>query len=98
MFFTIEVRDDYHHSRNSEEELYETAVSTKYGDYEYKLVPFGLTSAPSAFTNIMNDVFRDYYSSFLVAHVDNTLVSRNSWEKLTVRESRLRKFKLHEKL
>ena len=45
--------------RIAEKNIPKTACSTRYGHYEYKAVPFGLTNALAAFMRIMNDVFKD---------------------------------------
>ena len=46
----------------------------KYEDYEYVVMPFRLTNAPVAFTNLMNTVFKPYLDRFVVMFIDDTLV------------------------
>ena len=41
-----------------------TAFRTRYGHYEFLVIPFGLTNAPAAFMDLMNRVFRPYLDQF----------------------------------
>ena len=60
--------------RIAETDTPETAFNTRYGHYEYAVVPFGLCSAPAAFMSIMNDVFRDFTNKFVICYPDNILI------------------------
>lgn len=51
-----------------------------YGHYEFTVVPFGLTNAPSVFMSLMNGVFRTYLDKFVVVFLDDILVFSNSFE------------------
>jgi hypothetical protein len=41
------------------EDIPKTAFMTHGGHYEFLVMHFGLTNAPSTFQGLMNDVFRD---------------------------------------
>ena len=41
----------------AEKYILKTAFSTRYGPYEYTVVPFGGTNASAAFMSVMNDSF-----------------------------------------
>ena len=36
---------------------WKTAFRTRYGLFEYKVIPFGLANAPATFQNMMNEIF-----------------------------------------
>ena len=79
-FTIIELRSGHHQMRIAEEDIPKTAFSTRYGYYEYTVVPFGLTNAPGAFMGLMNDVLKDYADLFVMVHLDDILVYSNSWK------------------
>lgn len=57
-----------------------TSVVTRYGQFEWLVMPFGLCNAPSTFTRLMNTVFSDYLDDFLVIYLDDLLVYSKSLE------------------
>ena len=45
-----------------------------WGLYEFLVMPFGVTKAPSYFMNMMNDVLSDYLDDFVLVFLDDILV------------------------
>ena len=50
------------------------AFRTRYGLFEYLIIPFGLTGAPATFQRYINWVLRDYLDEFCTAYVDDILI------------------------
>ena len=61
-------------------DIAKTAFTTRYGLYEYTVMPFGLSNAPVYFMYLMNKVFMEYLDKFMVVFIDDILVYSKSEE------------------
>jgi hypothetical protein len=57
-----------------EGEEWKTAFRTRYGLFEWRVVPFGLTGAPAAFQRYINSILQDYLDDFVSAYIDDILI------------------------
>ncbi|MBW0532932.1 hypothetical protein O181_072647 [Austropuccinia psidii MF-1] len=74
IFSKIHLHGSYKLLRNKEVDEYLTAFRTKYGIYEYLVVPFGLTNAPASFQNLVKNIFQDHLDVFVVAYLNEIMV------------------------
>ena len=61
-FFTkLDLRSVYNLVRIQEGDEWKKAFSTTSGHYEYLVMPYGLTNAPSVFQAFVDKIFRDLH-------------------------------------
>ena len=80
-FSMIDLRSRYHQLRVRGKDIPKIAFQTRYGHYEFIVMSFDLTNAPTTFMDLMNRVLRSFLDSFVIVLIDDILVySKNEGE------------------
>jgi hypothetical protein len=78
VFSKIDLRSGYHQIRIHDKNIPKTAFSMRYELYEYLVLSFGLTNAPTHFMYLINSIFMPELDKFVVVFIDDILVYSKS--------------------
>ena len=81
IFSKIDLRFGYNQWKIREEDVPKIAFHTRYRNYEFLVMSFSLTNAPTNFMDLMNKVFKYFPDKFVIIFIDHILVySKNKKE------------------
>ena len=73
-FSKIDLRSGFHQIGIRPEDREKTAFRTRYGSFEYTVLPMGLCNAPSIFMQLMNETFADMLDKSVLCFLDDILI------------------------
>ena len=80
VFTKIDLQAGYNNIRIAPGHKWKTAFRTRYGSFEYLVMPFGMTNSPATFQHFIKDIFCDMANIFVIVYLDNILVFSNNEE------------------
>ncbi|GKA74814.1 putative reverse transcriptase domain-containing protein [Tanacetum coccineum] len=81
VYLKIDLISGYQQPRVREEDILKTEFRTRYSHYEFQVMLFGLTNAPTVFMDLMNRVCKAYLDKFMIVFIDDILIySKNQQE------------------
>ena len=97
-FTALDLKSGYYQIKIRDKDTPKTAFSCRFGNYEYRVMPFGLKNAPATFQRLMNYVFKDLLDVCVLVYLDDILIFSKTREEhlkhIRIVFERLRKFKL----
>ena len=99
VFSKMDLKTGFHQIRVKPSDIEKTAFNTKYGQFEYLVMPMGLCNAPATFQSLMNQIFYDCVDVFMVVYMDDLLIfskdEKSHLQHLDIVLSRLKDHRLY---
>lgn len=81
IFSKLDLQSGYHQVAIEPGHEHRTAFQSRFGLFEYTVVPFGLCNAPATFQRLMHEILREKLDVFVIIYLDDILVfSKNEEE------------------
>ena len=80
VYTKLDLREAYHRVRVKEGDEWKTAFRTRYGHFEYTVMPFGLSNAPGTFQAHVNAALSDLLDISCIVFIDDILIFSQSQE------------------
>ena len=74
VFTTLDMRAGYYNVRIREGDERKTSFRTRYGQFEFLVMQFGLCNAPAAFQWMVNELFQDLVDVSMVLYLDDIII------------------------
>ena len=74
IFTKLDLKAGYNLIRIKKGNKWKTVFCSRYGHYEYIVMPFGLANAPATFQNMMNEMLKDMIDHGVVNYLDDILI------------------------
>jgi transposase InsO family protein len=74
IYTKLDIISAFNRLRIKEGDEWKTAFRTRFGLFEYLVMPFGLCNGPASFQHYINDTLREYLDVFCTAYLDDILI------------------------
>jgi len=77
---SLELQAGYRQMRITDEYKHKIAILTPMGQFQFKVLCFGLTNTPATFQRVMNEIFREHIGNCVLVYLDDILLMSRSGE------------------
>ena len=74
VFSKLDLADGYHQIPMAMKDRVKTSFTCRYGTFQFTVMPFGLSTAPSTFQRMMNQVFFKLLDRGVLCYLDDLLI------------------------
>ena len=79
-FTKLDIKEAYYNVRIKKGDKWKTTFTSKYGTYEYLVMPFGLCNAPATFQRWINRTLQWFIDRCCIVYLDDVLIYSDSLE------------------
>jgi hypothetical protein len=80
VFSKVDLKDAYYRIRIKPGDEWKTAFGTRYGHFEFLVLPMGLTNAPATFQSYIHDALGQLLDICCIAYLDDVLIFSRTME------------------
>ena len=87
VFSKFDLKSGYRQVWIAKRDIYKTAFQMEHGHYEFKVMPFALTSTSSTFNRMRMCVFTNLVGKCVFIFMDNILIVFTTWERSNMKKT-----------
>ena len=73
-FIQLDFTSIYHQINIHKEDEWKTAFRTRYGHFEYQVMPFSLANTLTSFQGYINKIFAEKFNIFIIVSLDDIII------------------------
>jgi hypothetical protein len=71
---SLDLKNGFHQQRLTESDSKKATINTRYGQFAWKVIPFGLKNSGAQFQKMVNNVLKEYIDNICIVYIDDILI------------------------